>query len=83
MFVDSSTTAYFVARRVVRDNFRCTLLTNAVPVMELVSRIRLTPAPPIGMGGTLRKLTRSFVGPQAVAVSRRISPTRSCSRSPA
>jgi DeoR/GlpR family transcriptional regulator of sugar metabolism len=35
VFVDSSTTAYFVARRLVRENFRCTLLTNAVPGIEM------------------------------------------------
>ena len=67
VFVDCSTTAYFAARRVVRDNFRCTLLTNAVPIMELVSESESPQLDLIGMGGTLRKLTRSFVGPQAVA----------------
>jgi DeoR/GlpR family transcriptional regulator of sugar metabolism len=67
VFVDSSTTAYFVARRLVRENFRCTLLTNAVPVMELVGESDAPQVQLIGLGGTLRKLTRSFVGPQAVA----------------
>ena len=67
VFVDCSTTAYFAARRVVRENFRCTLLTNAVPIMELVSESESAQVDLIGMGGTLRKLTRSFVGPQAVA----------------
>src|SRR6059036_1339925 len=36
VFLDSSTTAYFVARRIVAENVRCTVLTNAVPVMQLV-----------------------------------------------
>lgn len=36
VFLDCSTTAYFLARRIARDNFRSTLLTNAVPVMDLV-----------------------------------------------
>jgi DeoR/GlpR family transcriptional regulator of sugar metabolism len=67
VFVDCSTTAYFAARRLVRDNFPCTLLTNAVPVMELVCESDAPQVDLIGMGGTLRKLTRSFVGPQAVA----------------
>jgi DeoR/GlpR family transcriptional regulator of sugar metabolism len=67
VFVDCSTTAYFVARRLVRDNFRCTLLTNAVPVMELVCESDAQQVQLIGLGGTLRKLTRSFVGPQAVS----------------
>jgi DeoR/GlpR family transcriptional regulator of sugar metabolism len=67
VFVDCSTTAYFTARRLVWDNFPCTLLTNAVPVMELVCESDAAQVDLIGMGGTLRKLTRSFVGPQAVA----------------
>ena len=37
VFVDSSTTAYITARRIVRENLRCTLLTNSVPIMQLVS----------------------------------------------
>lgn len=67
VFVDCSTTAYFAARRVVRENLRCTLLTNAVPVMELLCESDAPQVELIGMGGTLRKLTRSFVGPQAIA----------------
>jgi DeoR/GlpR family transcriptional regulator of sugar metabolism len=67
VFVDCSTTAYFAARRAVRDNFRCTLLTNSVPVMELVCGSDAPQVELIGLGGTLRKLTRSYVGPQAVA----------------
>ena len=66
VFLDSSTTSYFAARRIVRENFRCTLLTNAVPVMELACEADAPQVELIGVGGTLRKLTRSFVGPQAV-----------------
>ena len=66
VFVDSSTTAYFAARRIVRENLRCTLLTNSVPIMELVCQAEAPQVDLIGIGGTLRKLTRSFVGPQAL-----------------
>jgi DeoR/GlpR family transcriptional regulator of sugar metabolism len=66
IFVDSSTTGYVAARRIVRENLRCTLLTNSVPVMRLVSEVDARQVEMIGAGGTLRKLTRSFVGPQAV-----------------
>lgn len=66
VFLDSSTTAYFVARQIVQEGLAVTLITNSQPVMELVA----TSAPPnlelIGIGGTLRRLTRSFVGPFAV-----------------
>jgi DeoR/GlpR family transcriptional regulator of sugar metabolism len=66
IFVDSSTTAYFAARRIVRANARCTLLTNAVPIMDLLCEVDAAHVELIGAGGTLRKLTRSFVGPVAV-----------------
>ena len=66
LFVDSSTTAYFVARRIVRENLRCTLLTNAVSVVQLVSEVDAPQVDVIAAGGTLRKLTRSLVGPEAV-----------------
>src|SRR3954470_18101632 len=66
IFVDSSTTAYFAARRIVRENLQCTLLTNAVAIMDLLAEVDAPQVELIGAGGTLRKLTRSFVGPQAV-----------------
>lgn len=66
VFVDSSTTGYFAARRIVQENLRCTLITNAVPVMDLVCEADAPRVDLIGIGGGLRKLTRSFVGPQAV-----------------
>jgi DeoR/GlpR family transcriptional regulator of sugar metabolism len=66
VFLDSSTTAYFAARAIVRENLPCTILTNAVPIMELAYEADPGQVELIGIGGTLRKLTRSFVGPQAV-----------------
>jgi DeoR/GlpR family transcriptional regulator of sugar metabolism len=66
VFVDSSTTGYITARRIVRENCKCTLLTNSVPIMQLACELDAPQVEIIGAGGTLRKLTRSFVGPQAV-----------------
>jgi len=66
VFVDSSTTGYIAARRIIRENLQCTLLTNAVPIMQLVCELDAPQVEIVGTGGTLRKLTRSFVGPQAV-----------------
>jgi DeoR/GlpR family transcriptional regulator of sugar metabolism len=66
VFVDSSTTSYFAARRLVRDKVRCTMLTNSVPVMDLVCAADTPQVELIGLCGALRPLTRSFVGPQAV-----------------
>jgi DeoR/GlpR family transcriptional regulator of sugar metabolism len=66
VFVDSSTTGYYASRLIVRRNFPCTLLTNSVPIMELVCEAEASQVEVIGVGGMMRKLTRSFVGPQAV-----------------
>ena len=66
VFLDSSTTSYFVARQILEAGIETTMLTNSLPVMQLVA----TQAPPnvelVAVGGLLRRLTQSFVGPDAV-----------------
>ena len=66
VFIDSSTTGYFVARRILREQLRCSVLTNSVPIMDLLCEHDSPHTELIGISGALRKLTRSFVGPQAV-----------------
>src|SRR4051812_12667830 len=69
VFVDSSTSAYFAVRELLQTGRRATLLTNSVPVMDLVARSD-GPVDLVGISGTLRRLTCSFVGPHAVAAVR-------------
>jgi DeoR/GlpR family transcriptional regulator of sugar metabolism len=66
VFLDCSTTTYYVARRILREGLRVTLLTNSVPVMELFMKNGAPKTDIIGVGGIMRKLTLSFVGPHAV-----------------
>src|ERR1700754_1134970 len=66
IFLDSSTTTYYVARRLVETGLAATVLTNSLPVMELLFKEGGSGLEVIGIGGTLRRLTRSFVGPFAV-----------------
>jgi DeoR/GlpR family transcriptional regulator of sugar metabolism len=66
VFLDSSTTSYFVARHIIETGLATTVLTNSFPVMELIFNESGANADIIGVGGTLRRLTRSFVGPFAV-----------------
>src|SRR3954449_7193154 len=66
VFLDSSTTTYYVARRLVETGLAATVLTNSLPVMELLFKEGGPGLEVIGIGGTLRRLTRSFVGPFAV-----------------
>jgi len=71
LFVDSSTTAFFAVRALLQAARRMTVLTNSVAVMDLVAQSELPNAELIGLAGSLRKATRSFVGPQTVAAIRR------------
>ncbi|HEY6887132.1 MAG TPA: DeoR/GlpR family DNA-binding transcription regulator, partial [Solirubrobacter sp.] len=66
VLLDSSSTAYFVARRIVEIGLGVTVITNSLPVMEAVAAREIPNVKLIGIGGTLRPLTRSFVGPYAI-----------------
>jgi DeoR/GlpR family transcriptional regulator of sugar metabolism len=66
VFLDSSSTAYFVARRIVELGVGVTVITNSLPAMEALAAGESPNVRLIGVGGTLRPLTRSYVGPYAV-----------------
>jgi DeoR/GlpR family transcriptional regulator of sugar metabolism len=66
VFLDSSSTAYFVARRIVDLGIGVTVITNSLPVMDAIAGRETPNVKLIGIGGTLRPLTRSYVGPYAV-----------------
>lgn len=68
VFLDCSTTTYYVARRILREGPQVTLLTNSVPVMELFMKNEAPKTSIVGVGGVMRKLTLSFVGPHAVGM---------------
>ena len=66
LFLDSSTSAYHVARELLDRRVSATVITNSLPVMELVATHPSAAIDLVGVGGMLRRLTRSFVGPFAV-----------------
>jgi DeoR/GlpR family transcriptional regulator of sugar metabolism len=66
VFLDSSSTTYFVARRIVEIGLGVTVITNSLPVMEIIAASETPNVNLVGIGGTLRPLTRSYVGPYAV-----------------
>jgi DeoR/GlpR family transcriptional regulator of sugar metabolism len=66
VYIDSSTTSYFVARQLLDTGVELTLLTNSLPVMQMVAAQGSPNVHLIGVGGTLRPLTQSFVGPYAM-----------------
>jgi DeoR/GlpR family transcriptional regulator of sugar metabolism len=63
VFIDSSTTAYYAARRILAGTSGVTCLTNLVPVMDLFSNADPSRTSMVGLGGIFRALTLSFVGP--------------------
>jgi DeoR/GlpR family transcriptional regulator of sugar metabolism len=70
VFLDSSSTAYHVARALVERAEPITIITNSQPIMDLVASQATEEVDLIGIGGSLRRLTRSFVGPVATAAVR-------------
>lgn len=66
VFLDSSTTTFFTARRILELGLELTLVTNSLPVMQLVAAESTGNIELVAVGGALRALTQSFVGPHAV-----------------
>jgi DeoR/GlpR family transcriptional regulator of sugar metabolism len=66
IFVDCSSSSYYVVREILEQGLHVTLLTNCVPVMALVGGADAPGVDLIGLGGTYRKLTQSFVGAPAL-----------------
>jgi DeoR/GlpR family transcriptional regulator of sugar metabolism len=66
VFVDCSTTAYHAIRSLMESGREVTILTPSVAVMDLIARADAPQLELLGLAGSLRRLTRSFVGPQTV-----------------
>ncbi|MGH2948559.1 MAG: DeoR/GlpR family DNA-binding transcription regulator [Solirubrobacteraceae bacterium] len=66
VFVDCSTTAFYAVRALIDSDRRATVLTPSVAVMDLIARADAPQVDLLGLAGSLRRLTRSFVGPQTV-----------------
>ena len=66
VFVDCSTTAYYAVRSLLDSGRSATVLTPSVPVMDLIARTDAPQLELLGLAGSLRRLTCSFVGPQTV-----------------
>lgn len=63
--VDSSTTAYGVVREILERGLRATVVTNSGPIVELFAKADAPAAELVGVGGSFKKVTLSFVGPHA------------------
>lgn len=66
VFVDCSSTAYYAVQALLASEKPATVLTPSVAVMDLIARADAPRLELLGLAGSLRRLTRSFVGPQTV-----------------
>jgi DeoR/GlpR family transcriptional regulator of sugar metabolism len=66
VFLDSSSSAYHVARELIARGTAVTVITNSLPILALVGETPGASITAVGVGGALRTLTGSFVGPLAV-----------------
>jgi DeoR family transcriptional regulator of aga operon len=66
IFIDSSSSSYYVVRAMIDAGLAATVLTNSVAVMHIVGKSGIESIELIGLGGNFRKLTRSLVGAETV-----------------
>ncbi|MDO9407456.1 DeoR/GlpR family DNA-binding transcription regulator [Patulibacter sp.] len=71
LFLDSSTTAYHLTEVLIRDDRAVTVVTNSLPIIDLLSSNARETIELIVAGGQLRRISRSFVGPLAVEAIKR------------
>jgi len=70
IFLDSSSTAYFLARRIAVGGLSVRVLTNSGPVMQVLTTCEDPQVQLYVIGGMERRLTGSFVGPSSVRMVR-------------
>ena len=70
VFLDSSSTAYHVARRLAASSIRVRVITNSGPVMQALAASECADVELHAIGGVLRRLTHSYVGPASVRAVR-------------
>lgn len=61
IFLDSSSSSYYVARQLLEASLPMTLITNSLAVIRLVADAAPTHLDLIGLGGKLHRPTQSFV----------------------
>jgi DeoR/GlpR family transcriptional regulator of sugar metabolism len=70
VFLDSSTTSYYVAHKLLELGIELTVITNSLPVIGLIATQAPSNIELVAVGGSLRKLTQSFVGTHAIRTVR-------------
>jgi DeoR/GlpR family transcriptional regulator of sugar metabolism len=66
VFLDASTTTFFLARLIAARGLAQRVITNSLPVLYELSGSDQADVELVAIGGTFRRLTSSYVGPAAV-----------------
>jgi DeoR/GlpR family transcriptional regulator of sugar metabolism len=66
VFLDASTTTYFVARLIAERGLAVRVITNSLPVLQELAASERDAVEVVVIGGTFRRITHSHVGPSAV-----------------
>lgn len=66
VFLDSSSSSYYVARQLVNGDVSITLITNSLPVIGLVADAKPAHLALIGLGGEFHAATQSFADPETI-----------------
>ena len=66
VFLDASSTTYYVARLIALRGLAVRVITNSLPVLHELSGAEQVDSEVVAIGGTFRRLTCSYVGPAAV-----------------
>lgn len=70
VFLDASSTTYYLARLINQRRLTLRVVTNSLPVLHELSGSEASDIELIAIGGTFRRLTSSYVGPAAVRATR-------------
>jgi DeoR/GlpR family transcriptional regulator of sugar metabolism len=65
VFLDGSSTAYYIARELLMREIEATLITTSLPILALVFELGPGNTTVTAVGGLLREPSLSFVGPHA------------------
>ena len=63
MFLDASSTTYFLARLIAERGLAVRVITNSLPVLQELAGSERSDVEVVAIGGTFRRLTCSYVGP--------------------
>src|SRR3954471_13666314 len=66
VFLDASSTTFFVARLIAERGLAVRVITNSLPVLQELAGSEQADTEVVALGGTFRRLTCSYVGPAAV-----------------